>query len=91
MKRILWPVIVCFQMTCLGCHQSAASLGESESPDRSQPAKAEARGPAPSTDFPEGRDIPAGIVPASGYYSAVIAGLMGRRAGGKALIDRAIP
>lgn len=49
MKRILWPVIVCLYMTCLGCHQSVGSLSETAAPDHGQQAKAESRGPAPST------------------------------------------
>ena len=50
MKRILWPVIVCLQMTCLGCHQSVGSFSETETHHPGQPARAEARDPAQSTD-----------------------------------------
>ncbi|MEN3334423.1 MAG: formylglycine-rating enzyme [Blastocatellia bacterium] len=50
MKRILWPVILCFQMTWLGCHQRAGSIRETEASNPSQQAVAESQIPAPSTD-----------------------------------------
>jgi sulfatase modifying factor 1 len=52
MKRILWLVIVCFQMTWLGCHQRGGSISETEAPNPGAQAVVESQIPAQSTDTP---------------------------------------